>query len=203
MTTEPVHDIRIRGEFTPDPSVCRFVVSKNIFEEDFTFTFNSPDEAPGSELIAALFAVEGVSRVSVLQDTFSVTKKSDEAWPKLAGKIIPIIKRHLSGDSMILDEDEREKRKGAPLSEDDVERIRTLVEESISPALASHGGWVKLVDVRDQDVVVQMGGGCQGCASSQATMKFGIERAIREAVPAVRKVIDETDHSAGENPYYT
>jgi NFU1 iron-sulfur cluster scaffold homolog, mitochondrial len=48
-----------------------------------------------------------------------------------------------------------------------------------------------------------MGGGCQGCASSRATMKFGIERAIKEAIPSVRNVVDATDHDAGTNPYYS
>ena len=52
------------------------------------------------------------------------------------------------------------------------------------------------------DVYVEMGGGCQGCAASKATMKNGIEKTIREALPKVREVIDITDHSAGENPYY-
>jgi Fe-S cluster biogenesis protein NfuA len=78
-----------------------------------------------------------------------------------------------------------------------------VLESSINPALASHGGWVKLNRIEGQDVYVEMGGGCQGCASSRSTMKFGIERAIKEVAPNVRNVIDVTDHEAGTNPYYT
>jgi Fe/S biogenesis protein NfuA len=83
------------------------------------------------------------------------------------------------------------------------ERIEQALSEQINPALASHGGWVKLVKIEGQDVYVEMGGGCQGCASSRATMKFGVERAVKEAAPAVRNVIDATDHEAGSNPYYS
>ena len=75
---------------------------------------------------------------------------------------------------------------------------------SINPALASHGGYASLVEVQGDDtVVVTMGGGCQGCAMSQATLSDGIKRAIMEAIPEVSEVIDVTDHDAGENPYFS
>jgi Fe-S cluster biogenesis protein NfuA len=77
-----------------------------------------------------------------------------------------------------------------------------LLDSQINPFLASHGGFVKLHRVEGRDVHVEMGGGCQGCAASQQTMKHGIERAIREAIPQVGEVIDSTDHAAGANPYY-
>jgi Fe-S cluster biogenesis protein NfuA len=51
-------------------------------------------------------------------------------------------------------------------------------------------------------VFVYMGGGCQGCSLSAATLQEGIQRAIREALPEVTEVIDATDHAAGENPFY-
>jgi Fe/S biogenesis protein NfuA len=48
-----------------------------------------------------------------------------------------------------------------------------------------------------------MGGGCQGCAVSAMTLREGISAAITGAIPEITEVIDVTDHSAGENPYYT
>ncbi|MCE2512167.1 MAG: NifU family protein [Acidimicrobiia bacterium] len=84
------------------------------------------------------------------------------------------------------------------------EKVQQLLDVSINPALASHGGYASLVEVRDDDtVVVTMGGGCQGCAMSQATLSDGIKLAIVEAIPEVSEVIDVTDHTAGENPYYS
>ena len=83
------------------------------------------------------------------------------------------------------------------------EKVQQLLDVSINPALASHGGYASLVTVHDDDtVVVTMGGGCQGCAMSQATLSDGIKRAIMEAIPEVAEVVDVTDHTAGENPYY-
>ena len=84
------------------------------------------------------------------------------------------------------------------------EKVQQLLDMSINPALASHGGYASLVEVHDDDsVVVTMGGGCQGCAMSQATLSDGIKRAIMEAIPEVNDVIDVTDHEAGENPYFS
>ena len=84
------------------------------------------------------------------------------------------------------------------------DKVQQLLDMSINPALASHGGYASLVDVNDDDsVVVTMGGGCQGCAMSQATLSDGIKRAIMEAIDEVTDVIDVTDHEAGENPYFS
>lgn len=83
------------------------------------------------------------------------------------------------------------------------ERISQLLDQHINPALASHGGFAKLVRIEDDKAYVTMGGGCQGCAVSAMTLREGIARSIQEAVPEISEVLDETDHSQGENPYYT
>jgi Thioredoxin-like proteins and domains len=83
-----------------------------------------------------------------------------------------------------------------------IKKISELLEQEINPAIASHGGTAELVDVKDNYVYLRMGGGCQGCASSAATLKAGIEMRIKEEVPEIIAVIDQTDHAAGENPYF-
>ena len=83
------------------------------------------------------------------------------------------------------------------------EKVRQLLDGQINPALAMHGGFAGLDRVEGSIVYVTMGGGCQGCAVSAMTLREGITRAIREAIPEVTEVVDTTDHSMGENPYYT
>jgi Fe/S biogenesis protein NfuA len=83
------------------------------------------------------------------------------------------------------------------------EKVRQLLDGQINPALAMHGGFAGLDRVEGSVVHVTMGGGCQGCAVSAMTLREGITRAIREAIPEVTEVVDTTDHSMGENPYYT
>ena len=48
-----------------------------------------------------------------------------------------------------------------------------------------------------------MEGGCKGCSLALATMKGGIEKMIREAIPEIREVIDVTPHQEGTNPYFS
>lgn len=83
-------------------------------------------------------------------------------------------------------------------------KVDQLLEHAINPALAVHGGYAKLVGVDDErNVYVHMGGGCQGCSASAMTLRMGIRRSIKEHIPEVLEVIDVTDHSQGENPYYS
>ena len=83
------------------------------------------------------------------------------------------------------------------------EQVEQLLREQINPALAAHGGFAELKGVEGEKVYVTMGGGCQGCAVSAMTLRDGIARSIKEAIPEVTEVIDTTDHDAGENPFYT
>jgi Fe/S biogenesis protein NfuA len=83
------------------------------------------------------------------------------------------------------------------------EKVRQLLDGQINPSLAMHGGFASLDRVEDDKVYVTMGGGCQGCAVSAMTLREGIARSIKEAIPEVAEVIDTTDHEQGENPYYT
>src|SRR5207302_1530152 len=70
----------------------------------------------------------------------------------------------------------------------------------VAPADAPPGDVV--VDTPDLRVLVQLGGGCQGCAQVDVTLRQGIEVAIKAAVPQITEVIDITDHAAGMNPYF-
>lgn len=82
------------------------------------------------------------------------------------------------------------------------EKVQALIDNEINPAVAGHGGFVDLIDVKDNKVYLQMGGGCQGCGAADVTLKSGIERLIKEELPEVEEVLDTTDHASGANPYY-
>jgi Fe/S biogenesis protein NfuA len=92
------------------------------------------------------------------------------------------------------------KREGIPTGPI-ADRVRSVLETQINPAIAAHGGMISLVDVEETDVYVEMSGGCQGCALSRMTLKQGVERMLREAVPELTAVHDVTDHASGDNPY--
>ncbi len=69
--------------------------------------------------------------------------------------------------------------------------MRAQVEEVISrirPSLQADGGDIKLVDVKDGVVKVSLLGACGCCPMSQMTLKMGVEAAIKERVPGIKRV---------------
>jgi Fe/S biogenesis protein NfuA len=82
------------------------------------------------------------------------------------------------------------------------DQILAVLEESINPAIAAHGGRAELVSVDGSIAYLKLAGGCQGCGMAQVTLKQGIERILIEAIPAVTEVVDVTDHASGADPYY-
>ena len=84
-------------------------------------------------------------------------------------------------------------------------RVMAVLEQSVNPAIASHGGRADLVALNEDDgtAYLRLSGGCQGCAMSQMTLRQGIETTLLEEVPELTKILDVTDHGSGENPFYS
>lgn len=82
------------------------------------------------------------------------------------------------------------------------EKVRQLLDERINPAIAAHGGVAQLIAVDGSVAKLELGGGCQGCGLAAMTLRQGIETAILDAIPEIDEVVDVTDHSLGENPFY-
>ena len=84
------------------------------------------------------------------------------------------------------------------------EEIQLFIEENINPGLSTHGGFLDVngYDDKTKTLKVEMGGGCQGCASSTATLRMMVEHMLMEEFPELSEIQDVTDHSSGDNPYY-
>lgn len=80
-------------------------------------------------------------------------------------------------------------------------RVKMIIERDINPFAATHGGVIRFLDVRRNTAYVEMSGRCQGCGMAVVTLREGLERMLREAVPEIERVVDVTDHRAGQNPY--
>ena len=80
--------------------------------------------------------------------------------------------------------------------------VQDLIDSQINPGVASHGGHVELLDVKDNKVYVRMGGGCQGCGMASVTLTQGVEALLKQTYPQIEAVVDTTDHAGGSNPFY-
>jgi len=83
------------------------------------------------------------------------------------------------------------------------EKVQRLIDTELNPAVAAHGGMIQFLGVRDNKAYLTFGGGCHGCGMVDVTLKQGVEQRIRELIPEIEEVVDSTDHSTGENPFYT
>jgi IscR-regulated protein YhgI len=81
--------------------------------------------------------------------------------------------------------------------------IKHVLDSEINPAISGHGGYITLLDVKDNTAYIQMSGGCQGCGMADVTLKQGVVVAIKKSVPEIVEVLDTTDHGVGVNPYFT
>ncbi len=66
-----------------------------------------------------------------------------------------------------------------PFSDEELQEPVQKTIEKIRPSIALDGGDIKLIDIKEGKVYVQLLGACVGCASSGTTLKYGVERQLR------------------------
>lgn len=192
-------EIQITGEPMTVPTMCRFTIDQPVYP-DQSYYFGSAEAAELSPLAIRLFEIEGVAAVLVTHDRITITKRGPNPWPEVGKQVGAAIRAHVASGQPAVEPDIREK---IPAAEVLKERVQGVLDREVNPSVASHGGVVRLLDVRDNQVYIQMGGGCQGCGQADVTLKQGVEIAIRAEVPEVGEILDTTDHAAGNNPYYS
>jgi Fe-S cluster biogenesis protein NfuA len=182
-----------------DPHVCRFTLDR-VVHPGGPYTYNDAAKAEGSPLPERLFGIEGVSSVVVAENVVTIRQVGQIDWSDLAPKVGQAIREELQGGG---EQIAAGTAPGQRSDEEIREVVQELFERRINPGLAGHGGFIQLVDVRDRVVSVRMGGGCQGCHAAAMTLDSGVEAIIRSEVPEIEKIVDVTDHGAGQNPFYT
>lgn len=180
------------------PEQCTFRASEPLYPDSSAF-FGDATQSHGSALIDALFAIDGVGDVLVNNDVVRVSLVGDADWESKIPLVGMAVRDVLASGKPLI---------AAEVSDNQLEptelrrRVQQVLDVMINPAVASHGGFVNLLDVNNNTVFLEFGGGCQGCGMVSVTLKYGVERAIRDEVPEVGEILDTTDHASGRNPYY-
>jgi len=211
MSESPVADlalaradqpISIRAEVSlADGDTCKFTVSRNLHPGG-PCLFASREQAASAPLGQRLFALGGVASVLIADNVVTIGKAPGASWTRLKAAIGAAIRTQLlSGVPALL---ETPGRSGAP-GRSDAElgvAIQQLLDREVNRAIAQHGGKIALVEVRERRLFITMSGGCQGCASSQATLQQGFEVMVKRVAPEITAIVDATDHAAGQQPFY-
>jgi Fe-S cluster biogenesis protein NfuA len=179
----------IQTQDTPNPATLKFIPGVPVLAQG-TADFPSADSSGSSPMARRLFQVDGVAGVFLGGDFIAVTKVDEMDWFALKPSILagimehfasglPVIEDHAGDDSAARDDEE---------DDDTVKQIKHLLDTRVRPAVAMDGGDIVFQDFDDGVVTLQMRGACQGCPSSTATLKMGIENMLKHYIPQVREV---------------
>lgn len=180
-----------------DEMTCQFQVDKTIASE--TFSIESAESASFSPLAKKLFGFPWVDRLVIKPSSVELTKKDWVDWDIIVEPLTGLLDEYFAK----MTAPEKPLPTKAAVASSESEQIQAYIESQINPALAMHGGFVELKSFENHVAYLSMGGGCQGCASSQATMADGIENALKNQFPFVHHVVDVTNHALGNNPFYS
>jgi Fe-S cluster biogenesis protein NfuA len=195
--------VSIRAEISlADPDTCKFIVSRTLHPGG-PFFFGNKERAAGSPLGERLFALPGVANVLIAESVVTICKEPIASWSGLKAAIGTAIRTQLlTGVPAILEmhvvHTSTQGRSDAELTT----AIQELLDKEVNRSIANHGGKISIVDVRQRKLFITMSGGCQGCASSQVTLRQGFEVMLKRVAPEIEEIVDATDHAAGKRPFY-
>ena len=177
----------IQTEETPNPATLKFLPGREVMDSG-TADFRDAESARRSPLAERLFQIDGLSGVFFGADFVTVTKDADKEWYLLKPAILGVIMEHFTAGRPVL-LDAPEEGGGDDLEDDEVvQQIKELIDTRVRPAVAQDGGDILFSRFEDGVVYLRMQGACQGCPSSTATLKMGIENMLRHYIPEVVEV---------------
>ena len=176
----------IQTEDTPNPATLKFIPGVDVLPGN-SAEFNSSDEAKTSPLASRLLRIDGVESVFLSGDFVSITKADQMEWFALKPSVLAGIMEHFASGLPVMD---AAQDSDADNSDDDevVQQIKHLLDTRVRPAVAMDGGDITFHSFDEGVVTLQMRGACQGCPSSTATLKMGIENMLRHYIPEVVEV---------------
>ena len=176
----------IQTEDTPNPSTLKFLPGVSVLPGD-TAEFVSMEAAGTSPLAKRIFAIDGVVSVFLSGDFIAITKNDSIDWFALKPSVLAVIMEHFASGLPVIETPQSHDENSSEDNET-VQQIKHLLDTRVRPAVAMDGGDITFHSFDDGIVMLQMRGACQGCPSSTATLKMGIENMLRHYIPEVKEV---------------
>ncbi|HEY0303756.1 MAG TPA: NifU N-terminal domain-containing protein [Longimicrobiales bacterium] len=83
----------IRFQPTPNPNAGKFIVNRKVVEGTSSKSFYNADDAADHPLAAALFELEGVASLFMVDDFVTVTKSADADWNALIPQVQAVMEQ--------------------------------------------------------------------------------------------------------------
>ena len=178
----------IQTQDTPNPATLKFIPGVQVMESG-TADFANAESANRSPMASRLLQIDGVTRVFLGHDFIAVTKDESLDWFVLKPAILAGIMEHFSSGLPVIEDDGQLNESNNDDDDNEtVVQIKQLLDTRVRPAVAMDGGDIVFQGFENGVVTLQMRGACQGCPSSTATLKMGIENMLRHYIPEVQEV---------------
>lgn len=194
--------VSVYAEMTPNPAVLKFVANKRLIEQD-SVEFKNIEEAKPSPLAVKLFHFPFVKEVFISSNYIAISKYDIVEWEDVTLEIRELVRDYVTEGQPVLTapviaepvevlnpeassaEAEVYPEPNGPLDE----KIISLLDEYVKPAVTSDGGNIKYLNYDEGKVSVLLQGACSGCPSSTATLKQGIENLLKQMLPGQIKEV--------------
>lgn len=175
--------LAVRPTETPNPDVrlyetSRFLLVGRPFHADAT-------SAPG--VAGHLMAVPGVQSLLLRDNLVSIEREPGTSWGPLDSAIPEALRAWFIAC-------------GGPLTaketgsdDPDYNAVSQVMSDTVLPFVHGHGGDIRLIDVKDGVVTVQLFGACATCPASMLTLKGGVQRQLRERLPDIVHTVVAVD----------
>ena len=186
-------------EVAEDSDTCVLSVNRTLSHGNPTY-YASAVEAQDNPLARKVLGVDALEAILVQASSLTLLKPVDgEPWSQVKEAVRKVVHDHFDSLDQALSSSDREMN----VDEEELARqIQELIDAEVNPMVRSHGGVITVKAVHDRTLFIHMGGGCQGCAMSTATLKQGVSSVVLSKFPQIEQILDSTDHAAGANPYY-
>lgn len=200
--------VSIYAEMTPNPAVLKFVANKRLIEQD-SVEFRNIEEAQPSPLATKLFHYPFVREVFISGNYVAITKYDIVEWDEITMEIREMLRDFLASGNEVLnvgynqsaDDADKDVAANIPYTphpeekdpkdwEPIEQKIASLLDEYVKPAVEQDGGNIKFLSHEDGKVKVLLQGACSGCPSSTMTLKQGIQNLLQEMLPGQIRTVE-------------
>ena len=185
-----MEQINITVEDTPNPSSKKFVFNTAI--SDRTIEYRASLDAGSSPLAMKIFGFPWAESVLIGPNFVSVNKQDWVDWEIIQEPLAQILLEHIQSKEPVikLTPDEGcDENKVLDDDTDEVKLIKNILNNHIRPAVMMDGGDIIFKKYQDRILYLDLIGACSGCPSSTATLKGGVERALKKHIPDIAGVV--------------
>jgi Fe-S cluster biogenesis protein NfuA len=165
--------LELRARETPNPN-GRLYLTNRILTDGRALFFEKGGIVP--DLPAMLLDLPGVRTVLLRDNTLTLEREKDVPWDGIDQGVSVVLRAYflacghrLEGESTAAD--------GLMAA------VQQVLESTVLPGIHRDGGDLQVVGIDDGIVQVRLQGACRSCPASAATLKHGVESALRTALP--------------------